>query len=263
MKKGNHKFLVLDIEQGQDITTEENLAKWIGGFEPDIIFHMAGILGTPETFILPQERVVAVNILGTINLLDIAKLFHAKFIYPAVLRIWHNPYSLTKACGEDYVTMYHKHYKLETVALTLANVYGPGQRTTPYKKIIPTFIMAALHDDPLPVSGSGNQTVDMIYVDDVAKAFILAAESPKAIGKQMPIGTGRELTVNEVAEMVIQLTGSKSKIQHTPWRIGEDPESRITIDTSKAEKLLRFKAKIPLEEGLLPTIRYYKKISVH
>lgn len=261
MGKENNNFLILDLENGQDITDKKNLGKWIGDFQPQIIFHMAAILGTPETFHLPQEKVLAVNVLGTINMLEVARTYHARFIYPALLRIWYNPYCITKGCGEDYVKMYHKHYDVETVTLTLSNVYGPKQRTSPYEKIVPTFTMAALQGKPLLVSGTGNQTVDMIYIDDVAKAFILAAESSEAVGQQIEIGTGIEYMVNEVAEMILELTGSKSEIHHIPWRLGEDPESRIIIHTSKAEKLLAFKAEVALEEGLPPTIQYYRKLA--
>ena len=260
LKVEGHQVLNYDLASGSDVTDKQTLKRVVTKFAPKAIFHMAGILGTPETFSLDQEHVIAVNVLGTVNMLDVAKKHDAKFLYPGVLRIWHNPYAITKGCGEDYVMMYHKHYGVKTVTLTLANVYGPGQRTEPYKKVVPTLVTAALKGKPLPVSGSGNQTCDLVHVKDVARAFLLAAESEKATGKRVEIGTGIEMTVNALAEKIIELTGSKCKIEHRPWRLGEDPETRVRIDTSKGEELLGFRPQIPFEEGLPETINYYRRV---
>lgn len=260
MGERDNRFLVLDIEDGQDITDKEKLLRWIGDFKPHIIFHLASILGTTETFDLSPERVLAVNVFGTINMLEIARKYDARFIYSGLQRIWHNPYCISKGCGEDYVIMYHKHYGLETVILILADVYGPGQRTKPYKKIIPTFAIAALQGKPLTVFGTGSQTVDLTYIDDAANALILATESSKAVGQRIEIGTGIETTVNRVAKMIICLTCSKSEIQHGPWRRGEDPETHMKMDVFKAKQLLGFKADVPLDNGLPKTIEYYQKL---
>lgn len=243
-----HEVVNFDLDQGWDVRYE------LSYHEPcDVIFHLAGILGTPETFYLPQEEVIRTNILGTINTLNLARRLNSKFVYAGMLRLWHNPYSITKGCAQDYVTMYDKHYHLDTVILTLTNVYGPGQKTEPYKKIVPTFIMNALQGKPLKVYG--RQTVDLIHVDDVAEAFLLAAKITS--DSPLQIGSGREIKVESVAEKIIELTNSNSPIHYLPTRIGEDPLTRITID-SRPALMLGFSCQVSLEDGLRETIEYYR-----
>lgn len=252
--------MMYDIENGMDVRNFEQLVGTCKGFDIDVIHHLAAILGTPETFDYPIQRVIGVNIIGTLNILELAKYHGAKVIYPGMLRIWHNPYAITKGCGQDFVDMYYKHYGVETTILTLTNAYGPGQKTEPYKKIIPTFIMAALRDEPIPVSGSGYQTADLVHVEDVARAFLLAGESELSNGCTIEIGSGNEIRVLDIAFMVRDMCGSESDIVHMPLRIGEDANARIDIDLTDAWNYLAYKPEIELKEGLRKTIKYYEGV---
>lgn len=251
MLKKDYNIINYDIINGLDIRKPKPVPS------TDVIFHLAGILGTPETFTMPQAEIIETNVIGTINMLDIAYDMKAKFLYAGMLRIWHNPYSITKGCAEDYVTMYNKHYELRTTILKLTNVYGPGQRTAPYKKIVPTFVTSALKDEPLYVYG--NQTVDLMHVDDAARAFKIMGESRETDGKILEVGSGIETRVIDLAKMIVKMIGSNSEIVKLPHRLGEDPDSRIKIDTTTAWKIAKFRAEIPLKEGLEETIRYYER----
>lgn len=260
-KLGTNLVIEFDLEDNMDVRNKDQIFGACIGKEVEVIHHLAAILGTPETFDYPIQQVIGVNIIGTINILKLAKWCNAKVVYPGMLRIWHNPYSITKGCGQDFVQMYHKHYGVPTTILTLTNAYGPGQRTEPYKKIIPTFVMAALRNEPLPVAGSGGQTVDLIHVEDVAKAFILAGDSWESNGKEIEIGTGVEMKVYDVAQKVIDMCGSESTIKLIPLRRGEDKFARIKVDTGDAWRYLGFEPEIEFEEGMVETIKYYEEIN--
>ena len=127
-----------------------------------------------------------------------------------------------------------------------------------YQKVVPTFIVNALQDKPLPIFGDGEQRADYIFIDDAAEAFLKALHSSDAVGRVIPIGNGDTVSVNELADLIIKLTGSRSHKRYSFMRKGESPLS-IYIDTSMAKGLFNFKAKVSLEEGLKRTIPYYRE----
>lgn len=122
---------------------------------------------------------------------------------------------------------------------------------------MPTFIVRALQDKPLPIFGSDHQEADFIYVTDTVMATIKAAESEETEGKIVSIGTGRGTRVIDLAKIIIKLCQSKSKLQFLPMRGGEDPETKVIAQTAMLKKL-KFKPEMKLEEGLRKTIAYYR-----
>ena len=222
----------------------------------ELVFHLAGLLGTTELFhrIIEAERV---NVLGTLNLLEsIRKSNVKKVVFTSKPNIWkHNVYTITKENCERYLEMYQEIYGLRVVITRPFNVYGPGQTIKEYRKAIPYFIVAALRNEPIEIFDDGNQTIDPIYVDDVVEALILCGEKlPEEI---VEIGCSKPIKVKDLAKKIIRLVGSHSKIFHRPMRKGETYQS--TCANGNMVRLIGFKPKVKLEEGLKRTINWYKE----
>jgi len=252
-KRGDQVFSY-DKKLGFDIRNYNTLRDRVEEFKPDVIIHLAGIIGTSETFNYPALT-AEVNILGTIHVLEAARNIRAKVIYASKPRLWRNPYTITKACAEDFTSMYNEVHGLETVILRLYNVYGPGPGLS---KAIPLFITEALRGGHIFVYGYGKQKTDWIYLDDVIQAFLLALESKRAVGECLDIGTGVATSVNDVVKEILELTGNKSKIVYIPMRIGEGPENKVRADVKKPQELMGFQAVTSLKEGLQKTVEYWR-----
>jgi len=213
-----------------DITTF-NLDEIFKEGDIEIVFHLAGLLGTTELFhrIIEAERV---NVLGTLNLLEsMRKNDITKIIFVSKPNIWkYNVYTITKENCERYLEMYREIYGFKCVITRPFNVYCPGELLKEYRKAIPYFIIAALKNKPLEVFGTGEQTMDAIYIDDVVEALILSAEKmPKEV---VEIGTGKPIKVIDLARKIIELTGSKSKVVYKPMRKGETFPSQLFVQTA-------------------------------
>ena len=172
----------------------------------------------------------------------------------------------SKTASTELTQMYHEVYGLRTVGLNISNCYGPRERAVleantlrpgEGRKMMATFIEAAINNDPLPVMGDGEQSSDFVFIGDVAHACQMAL-TDAAVGRIIEIGTGINTSVRQVAETIIELTGSKSKIEYRPMRTGEVKIHTIS-DTAEARKYLGWEWKTTLREGLRQTIPWYAK----
>lgn len=226
--------------------------------KPNIIFDCSGVLGTAETF----EHIgtaVDVNIKGTLNVLEVAKKYKIPMVYIGLTNEWLNPYTITKRAAEKFCLMYAREFKMKVAVLKGLNAYGPRQHWKKVRKIAPTFITLALENKPLIINGNGIQVVDMIHSTDLSEMMIRMYEKGTCWGKSIDGGTGVPMTVNEVAEKIIKLVKSKSKIVHKKMRIGE-PEMAITLaKPGDVRQLLDFYPQISFEDGMKQTIDWYKK----
>jgi len=247
-------FYVFDKKLGNDIRRPVDVWRAISRFKPDVIVHLVAMMGTSETF-RDEILTTKVNVLGTLHVLEAARKIGAKVIYASKPHLWRNPYTITKSAAEEFVQMFHEAYGLETVVLRLYNVYGPGLGL---KKAIPIFITHALKNKTIHIYGNGKQSTDWIYLDDVLRAFQLAIREKNAVGQWMDIGTGTSISVNNIVKLILKLTGSKSKVEYLPMRVGEGPERYIKADISKATRLLGFRASVRVREGLQNTIEYWR-----
>ncbi len=257
-KHSNVKFV-----QG-DVRDRAAVEKAVDGAE--IVYHFAALMGTSSRF-KEETRTVEVNVLGTINVLEAALQAKVKyFVHPPrpPLSQWLTPYIISKTAQTQFTQMYHVHYGLPTVGMHIANCYGPRERSVlnpnamvkrEGKKLVATCILAGLKGEPLPIFGDGEQASDFIYVDDVVDAC-LRAPNPKAIGQVFDIGTGIATTVNDVAKLIIELTGGKSVIEHLPMRTGE-VKLTTKSDPAKGKEILGWEPKVSLREGLKRTIPFY------
>jgi len=267
LNKKGHEVDVFDIKESNDvkcknfitgdIKSKDTVDKAMRG--RDIVFHLAGLLGTHE-LVANAIAATEVNVLGTLNILESARKHGVKVVFASKPNCWLNTYTITKVASEKFCLMYHKEFGVDVVILKWFNVYGSRQSLTEYQKAVPTLIVQALKGEPLLVYGSGEQTADFIYIDDAIEAAVRAAEMPGCSGKVIEIGSGAETTINHLAGLIIQLTGSKSVIKHVPMRVGETKYTRIKSNIENMKKLLDFTPKTALEQGMAKTIEYYKEL---
>lgn len=224
----------------------------------DLVYHLAGLLGTEE---LNTQAIDAVktNVIGTLNVLEEAKINKSKVLLVSKPNVWINTYSITKDTSEKFCMMFRKEFGLKAVIVKLFSVYGPGQKHYGVQKAVPEFIVRALKNQPLPIFGSGKQMADFIYTSDTVNATILAAEAEDMEGKTIEIGSGKGTRVIDLANTIIQETKSKSKLQFLPMRGGEDPETQVVANTTLLRKL-KFKPQVNFTEGIKKTITFYKHL---
>jgi len=239
--------------------------------DADVIFHQAGLVSVSQSIETPYES-HTVNATGTLNVLDAARRNDSRVIVASSAAIYGgpdylpidedhpfdpaSPYGLDKLTADYYTRMYSNLYGLESVCLRYFNVFGPGQTGGDYAGVIPIFIKQALSGEDITVHGSGEQTRDFVYVDDVIQANIAAAQT-QHVGEAYNIGTGESTSVRELAEMIQDLTDTSSDIVHTESREGDIDHS--IADISKAEDHLDYQPKFSLKDGISRTIDWWKE----
>jgi UDP-glucose 4-epimerase len=227
----------------------------------DVVFHTAAKISVPESQEKPEEY-YEVNVQGT-DFLAQSKSLKTKIIFSSSAAVYGeynrkvseddklNPesnYAQNKIDGENKVS------KWNGISLRYFNVYGPGQ-SKEYAGVISIFIERALKGEPLIIYGDGNQERDFVYVDDVVDANI-AAVSYSGSEKVFNIGSGQSIKLRELADLIIKLCNSKSKIIFKKTRYGDLFYS--CADITKAKNELNWKPKIGLKIGLKKTIEFYK-----
>lgn len=203
----------------------------------DAVINLAGMLGTAE-ILGSEQAAAAVNILGALNVYDAA----AKRGIPVVqIGTGHkgqpNPYAITKACAED-LGLARAQWCGEKIAVVRAfHVYGPGQKPPPphgpsgVRKIVPSFACRALTGMPLQVWGSGEQQIDLVYAEDVARVLVDAIGGP--YGQVTEAGTGKPVTVDAAARDIIGACGPGGRLEYLPMRPGE-PDDAVVVAASPA-----------------------------
>lgn len=240
-----------------DIVDRSVVAKAMKGM--DYVYHLAGVLGTEELLFQSAEA-VRVNVIGAINIMEEAVKNNTKLLLVSKPNPWLNTYSITKESSEKFCMMYRKEFGLKAAIVKWFSVYGPGQKHTGVQKAVPTFIIAALQNKPIPVFDKGRQSADLIYVSDAARATVAVAESKLAEGEIVEIGTGDETKVIDLARLIVRQTKSKSKIKYLPMRKGEDLNAHVVADIRLLKRYTDFRPEVGLEEGMLRTIEYYRNL---
>lgn len=252
----------------------------------DGIIHLAAVLGTQETIGNPIPA-AETNILGSLNVFEAASRYDLPVVYAGVGNHWMREhgggtYTISKTAVEDFAKMFNKNRGGKISVVRPVNAYGPRQSVAyPYgsskvRKIMPSFICRALTNEDIEVYGDGSQISDCVYVEDVARVFVAALEWTTDNG---PLWTPRmdrtqftafevgpvpseSITVQQIAEMIVNVTGSKSRIVNLPMRPGEVPNAVVSADLGALELLLKeygvdAQQFIPLREGIARTIDYY------
>ena len=257
------------VHQGS-ITNRDLVFKVLDG--ATYVHHLAALVSVPES-IEKLHECFEINVDGLINVLDASKEFGiTKMVLSSSAAIYgdnpvspkttdmkpepKSPYGITKLDGEYYLNMYHDMFQLGTISLRYFNVFGPRQDPkSQYSAAIPIFIDRALKNEPIFIYGDGTQTRDFIFVKDVVKANILAAEMKDAFGV-FNVANGNAITINEIVKNIIEITGSKSIIVYKSKRYGDIKDSLASISDTKEK--LNFTPQSSLKEGLEETIKYFQ-----
>jgi len=254
LRERGHDVATYDLIDGQDVLDVEDLDAAVCG--ADVLFDCAGVLGSAETF-ADVRRALEINIFGTLATLGACRTWGIPMIYLSLKNRWHNPYMLSKRAGTELCEMYSEYQGVQVSVVCGLNAYGPGQHWGAVRKVVPTFIMRALHDEPLTIYGDGRQIVDLIHVRDLAEIMVRLWERD-CWGVVIDGGTGVPLQVVALARLIIELANSNSVIEHVPMRIGEPERAVALADPSGALMLLDFYPTIDLREGLVETIGWYR-----
>lgn len=240
----------------------------------DYVFNLAALVSVPESIEKPYEC-VDINVNGLLNILEaskehgIKKVVHSSSaaVYgddpelPKRVSMSPNPktpYSITKLDGEYYLKMYTEQFGFKTTSLRYFNVYGPRQDPkSQYAAAIPIFVAKAVKNETITIFGDGEQTRDFINVKDVVRANVMAAQSETALGVYNA-ANGSSITIKDLAEKIIEMTGSKSEIKFAPERPGDIKHSLASIDETVSE--LGFKPEIDLDSGLQETVNFFRSL---
>jgi dTDP-glucose 4,6-dehydratase len=231
----------------------------------DFVYHLASPASPIDYARLPLQT-LKVGSYGTHNALGLAKFKRARYLLASTSEVYGDPevhpqpesywgnvnpigprgvYDEAKRYAEALTLAYHRQQGVDTCIVRIFNTYGPRMR--PHDgRAIPTFVRQALGDQPLTVFGDGSQTRSFCYVDDLVRGLVALAES----GEHFPVNIGNpdEFTLNELAETVIAITGSKSEIVYEALPI-DDPQVRQP-DITRARQLLGWEPEVALEDGL-------------
>lgn len=219
-------------------------------------------------------------ILGILNMLELARKYDATLlqfstsevygdalIHPQVESYWGNVnpdgirscYDEGKRCAETLCFDYHREFGVRIKVIRIFNTYGPHMDPAD-GRVVSNFILQALHNKDITVYGNGNQTRSFCYVDDLIRGIIAMMNSEESFLGPVNLGNPGEFTMLELAQKVIALTGSASRLVFCPLP-GDDPKQRRP-DISLAGEKLHWQPRIPLEQGLERTIRYYRALEL-
>jgi UDP-glucose 4-epimerase len=230
--------------------------------EMDIVFHLAGLVGTTELLECDVEA-VQTNIIGTINVLSACLKHGVKRVFcPTKPCEWLNTYSITKNAAAKFAQMYADVHSLDVRGLRWLNAYGPGQSMYPVRKAVPVMILQGLYGLDMEIWGDGEQPVDLIHVGDLARNTVLYTLSENRGWTARDTGNTTRMSVNELAELIRRLTKSRGGIKHYPMRLGEDPSKSVSLLSmpTAAEMLGISEVTTPVETGMLGTIEYYRAL---
>jgi len=281
-----HKVVVLDnLSTGKksnlnpkakfykvDIRNPILIPKIFKNEKPDIVFHYAAQIDVRKSTENPIKD-VEINILGSINILEnciknrVKKVIFASTggaiygeskIIPTPeshIEFPLSPYGIAKMSVEKYLNYYHNNFGLSYIALRFANVYGPRQNSKGEAGVVAIFCDKMIKNKQPVINGTGKQTRDFVYVDDIVNACILAMGSKRT--GVFNIGTAIETDINFVFKKIKELTKSNCKEIHKPEKLEE--QKRSCLDYSKAKRELKWSPAYNLDQGLIKTIDWFKK----
>lgn len=261
---GSFEFQRLDLTRGGLDTVVER-------HRPDVIHHLAAQISVPASVADPV-RDATVNVLGTLAVLEAARRHGTRKVVfatsggaiygepaPEALPVDEahgghalSPYGAGKRSAEEYLRAYGGLHDLEWTALALANVYGPRQDPTGEGGVVAIFVDRMLAGQPCTIHGDGEQSRDLVFVDDVVHAFVLAMD--RGSGERFNIGTGERTSVNQLFRALSAATGYGREPVHGPARTGDLRHS--AVDPRKAARVLGWKPWTTLEEGLAATLAW-------
>jgi UDP-glucuronate decarboxylase len=218
---------------------------------------------------------------GAINMLGLAKRLGARIFQASTSEVYGDPsvhpqpeeywgnvnpigirscYDEGKRCAETLFFDYHRQHKLDIKVMRIFNTYGPRMHPND-GRVVSNFIVQALRGEDITVFGNGQQSRSFCYVEDLVRAMILMMDTPDAVTGPLNVGNPDEFTVLELAETILRKVGGSSKICYKPLP-ADDPKQRQP-DIMKAKALLGWQPTVSLDDGLEPTIDYFRKLFAH
>lgn len=243
--------------------------------EVDEIYNLA-CPASPIHYQFDPVQTTKTSVHGAINMLGLAKRLKIKILQASTSEVYGDPavhpqpegywgnvnpigprscYDEGKRCAETLFFDYHRQHKLRIKVARIFNTYGPRMHPND-GRVVSNFIMQALRGEDITVFGDGSQTRSFCYVDDMVEGFIRLMNSPDDLTGPVNLGNPTEFTILALAETVIRMTGSKSKIICKP--LPEDDPKQRKPDIVMAREKLNWSPAVPLEEGLIKTIEYFK-----
>lgn len=244
--------------------------------EVDQIFNLA-CPASPRHYQYNAIKTIKTNIIGTINMLGLAKRVRARILQASTSEIYGDPlthpqkendwgnvnpigirscYDEGKRVAETLMMDYHRQNKVDIKIVRIFNTYGPRMEIDD-GRVVSNFIVQALKQENITVYGKGDQTRSFCFISDMVDGFVRMMASDNFTGP-VNLGNPNEITILHLAEKVIQMTGSKSKIVFKP--LPQDDPIRRRPDITLAKSKLNWEPKVPLEEGLKTTIHYFKSL---
>ncbi len=240
----------------------------------DAVFHLAAQIHVDRSYVEPRLT-YDVNVMGTQNVLEAARLHDAKkIIHASTSEVYGSaqyapidethplnaphPYGASKIAADRMCYAYVQTYGMDISILRLFNVFGPRQRDVGYGGVISIFTRRVLSNIPPIIYGDGQQTRDYTYIDDAVKAYDMVLHHNQPITEPVNFGSGKELTILGLANMIIDLCGKRGEMKpvHVPPRMGE--VHRLIANASKAKALLGWEPSSNLEDGLRAFVDWYR-----
>ena len=245
--------------------------------EVDEIFNLA-CPASPIHYQYDPVQTVKTSVHGAINVLGLAKRVQAKILQASTSEVYGDPavhpqpeeywgnvnpigpracYDEGKRCAETLFFDYHRQYGVDIRVVRIFNTYGP--RMNPQDgRVVSNFIVQALQGKPITIYGDGSQTRSFCYVDDLIEGFLKLMDAPDGVTGPINIGNPGEFTIRQLAEIVIEMTGSRSEIVQMP--LPQDDPLQRRPDITKARDVLGWQPTIPLRQGLERTIDYFRTL---
>jgi len=247
--------------------------------EVDEIFNLA-CPASPIHYQTDPVQTTKTSVHGAINMLGLAKRTKAKIFQASTSEVYGDPrvhpqeesywgnvnpiglracYDEGKRCAETLFFDYHRQHKLRIKVARIFNTYGPRMHPND-GRVVSNFIVQALRGEPLTVYGDGSQTRSFCFVDDLTEAFVRFMDTPDEVTGPMNLGNPGEFTIRELAEQILELTGSRSRLDFRPLPM-DDPMQRKP-DIGLARQVLDWEPKVTLRDGLVRTIDYFRRLLV-
>ncbi len=242
--------------------------------KPEIVYHLAAHFANQNSVDNPETDLM-VNGMGILRMLEYSHLVGVeRFIYSSsgcgiygsdskmpfeehdVSMKLYTPYQVTKMLGELYTNCYYNLYDLPIVNARFFNSYGPGEVPGKYRNVIPNFFYWAMNRQPLPITGTGEETRDFTYVGDIVNGLLAMAYYEDAIGEAINLGTNREIKINDLAAWVNEITGNHAGIIYRERR-DWDQKFRLLASIEKAKKILHYNPTTEFKVGLNKTYRWF------
>ena len=245
--------------------------------EVDEIYNLA-CPASPVHYQFDPVQTTKTSVIGAVNMLGLAKRLRVPILQASTSEVYGDPavhpqpeaywgnvnpigprscYDEGKRCAETLFFDYHRQNNVAIKVVRIFNTYGPHMHPND-GRVVFNFIVQALRGEDITIYGDGRQTRSFCYVDDLVAGLMAMMATPTEVTGPINLGNPGEFTMLQLAEQVIELTGSTSRICHRPLPV-DDPKQRKP-DTAQARRLLDWEARVPLRDGLGPTIAYFARV---